>query len=177
VTEITPEIEQTAGKGGKAGSGGMTTKLQAAKVVMQAGIPLVIASSREERILLRILEGERIGTLFLPEKKVMNGRRQWIGFAATPKGRILVDEGAKRALIENGVSLLASGITGVEKTFKSGETVSIVDAEGLEFARGIANYGSSEIELIKGAQSREIEQILGRKGYTEVVYRGNMVLV
>jgi glutamate 5-kinase len=88
-----------------------------------------------------------------------------------------VDEGAKRALIENGVSLLASGITGVEKTFKSGDTVSIVDAEGLEFARGIANYGSSEIELIKGAQSREIELILGRKGYTEVVYRGNMVLV
>jgi glutamate 5-kinase len=177
VTEITPEIEQTAGKGGKAGVGGMSTKLQAAKVVMQAGIPLVIASSREERILLRILEGERIGTLFLPEKKAMNGRRHWIGFAATPKGKIMVDDGAKRALIENGVSLLASGITGVEKTFKSGETVSIVDTEGVEFARGIANYASSEIELIKGAQSREIELILGRKGYTEVVYRGNMVLV
>ena len=177
VTEITPEIEQTAGKGGKAGIGGMTTKLQAAKVVMQAGIPLVIANGREERVLLRILEGERIGTLFLSETKVMNGRRHWIGFAATPKGKIMVDEGAKRALIENGVSLLASGITGVEKTFKSGETVSIVDAEGVEFARGISNYSSSEIALIKGAQSREIEQILGRKGYTEVVYRGNMVLV
>jgi glutamate 5-kinase len=177
VTEITPEIEQTAGKGRKAGVGGMTTKLQAAKVVMQAGIPLVIANSREERILLRILEGERIGTLFLPEKKAMNGRRHWIGFAATPKGKIMVDDGAKRALIENGVSLLASGITGVEKTFKSGETVSIVDAEGVEFARGISNYASSEIELIKGAQSREIKQILGRKGYTEVVYRGNMVLL
>jgi len=177
VTEITPEIEQTAGKGRKAGIGGMTTKLQAAKVVMQAGIPLVIANGREERVLLRILEGERIGTLFLSETKVMNGRRHWIGFAATPKGKIMVDEGAKRALIENGVSLLASGITGVEKTFKSGETVSIVDAEGVEFARGISNYASSEIALIKGAQSREIEQILGRKGYTEVVYRGNMVLV
>ncbi len=177
VTEITPEIEQTAGKGRKAGIGGMTTKLQAAKVVMQAGIPLVIANGREERVLLRILEGERIGTLFLSETKVMNGRRHWIGFAATPKGKIMVDEGAKRALIENGVSLLASGITGVEKTFKSGETVSIVDAEGVEFARGISNYSSSEIALIKGAQSREIEQILGRKGYTEVVYRGNMVLV
>jgi glutamate 5-kinase len=177
VTEITPEIEQTAGKGRKAGVGGMTTKLQAAKIVMQAGIPLVMASSREERILRRILEGERIGTLFLPEKKAMNGRRHWIGFAATPKGKIMVDDGAKRALIENGVSLLASGITGVEKTFKSGETVSIVDAEGVEFARGISNYASSEIELIKGAQSREIKQILGRKGYTEVVYRGNMVLL
>lgn len=179
VTQITPEIEQTAGKGGKAGVGGMTTKLQAAKVVMQAGIPMVIASGREERILLRILEGERIGTLFLPEKKAMNGRRHWIGFAATPKGKIIVDEGAKRALIENGVSLLASGITGVERSFKSGDTVSIADVGGVEFARGITNYSSSEIELIKGAQSQEIKRILGSKGKecTEVVYRGNMVLV
>lgn len=179
VTQITPEIEQTAGKGGKAGVGGMATKLQAAKVVMQAGIPMVIANGREERILLRIFEGERIGTLFLPEKKAMNGRRHWIGFAATPKGKIIVDEGAKRALIENGVSLLASGITGVERSFKSGDTVSIADMEGVEFARGITNYSSSEIELIKGAQSQAIKRILGSKGKecSEVVYRGDMVLV
>jgi len=88
-----------------------------------------------------------------------------------------VDEGAKNALITNGRSLLASGVVGVEDEFIAGDPVSIVDAEGVEFAKGITNYSSEEIKKIKGAQSKEIEQILGRKEYEEVVYRGNLVLM
>jgi glutamate 5-kinase len=88
-----------------------------------------------------------------------------------------VDAGAKTALLKNGSSLLPSGIIDVENEFLSGDTVSIVDAEGIEFAKGITNYSAAEIKRIKGVHSREIEQILDRKGYTEVVYRGNLVLI
>jgi len=177
VDEITPEIERSAGKGGKAGVGGMTTKLQAAKVVMQAGIPLIIANSGAENILMRIIEGEPLGTLFMPKKRKLYSREHWILFASAPKGRIKVDEGAKTALIRNGSSLLPSGIIGVEKEFKSGDAVSIVDANGVEFAKGISNYSSSDIEKIRGMHSHEIEHVLGRKEYNEVVYRGNLVLL
>jgi glutamate 5-kinase len=177
VEELTPDIEQSAGKGGKAGIGGMVTKLQAAKVVMQAGIPLVIANGGEENIIMRIIEGEPLGTLFMPKKKKMYSREHWILFASAPKGRIKVDEGAKTALIKNGSSLLPSGIIGVEDEFKSGDTVSIVDANSVEFAKGISNYSSSDIEKIKGMHTKEIEHVLGRKEYDEVVYRGNLVLL
>jgi glutamate 5-kinase len=177
VDEITPEIERIGETGGRTGVGGMKTKIQAAKVVMKAGIPMIIANGGEENILMRIIKGEPVGTLFMPRKRKMNDREHWILFAASPKGRIKVDEGAKAALVKNGGSLLPSGIIGVEHEFRSGDTVSIVDAEGVEFAKGISNYSSSDIEKIRGLQSREIEHILGRKDYNEVVYRGNLVLI
>ncbi len=180
VEEITPEIERIASARGRTGIGGMKTKIQAAKVTMKAGIPMVIADGNEENILARIIAGERIGTIFLPMaggKGKMNDRKHWLQFASSVKGKIKVDEGAKSALIKNGGSLLASGILGVEDEFLTGDPVSIVDAEGEEFAKGITNYSSEEIKKIKGAQSNEIEQILGRKEYGEVIYRGNLVLV
>jgi glutamate 5-kinase len=124
-----------------------------------------------------VIESEPLGTLFMPKTEKLNGRAHWIRFASSPKGSINVDEGAKSAILKHGGSLLASGIIGVEKEFRSGDTVSIVDLEGVEFAKGITNYSSSEIEKIKGAQSREIERILGRKDHAEVVYRGNLVLL
>jgi glutamate 5-kinase len=177
VTEISPELEQSADKGGKTGVGGMKTKLEAARVVMKAGIPMVIVNGREENILVRVIEGEPVGTLFMPAQKDLNGRRHWIRFSSSVKGMIAVDDGAKRALIENGSSLLASGIIRVEKEFKSGDPVSIVDATGVAFAKGITNYSSREIGQIKGAKSHEIERILGSKEGTEVIYRGNMVFL
>jgi len=180
VEELTPEIERIASAGGKTGVGGMKTKIQAAKVTMKAGIPMVIANGNEENILSRIIAGERIGTIFLPDaeaKEKMKDRKHWLRFASSVKGKIKVDEGAKNALIKNRSSLLASGVIGVEDDFMSGDPVSIVDAEGVEFAKGITNYSSEEIKKIKGAQSKDFEQILGRKEYGEVVYRGNLVLV
>ncbi len=175
VEEITPEIERMAERG-KKGVGGMKTKIQAARITMEAGIPLVIANSAEDQVLSRIIEGEPLGTLFIPKKRRYS-REHWILFAAQPKGRIKVDDGARTALIESGSSLLPSGIIGVENEFKSGDMVSIVDANGVEFARGISNYSSNEIDRIKGLQSQQIERVLGRKNYDEVVYRGNLVLL
>ncbi len=180
VEEITPEIERIASAGGKTGVGGIKTKIQAAEVTMKAGIPMVIANGNEENILSRIIAGERIGTIFLPDaetKEKMKDRKHWLRFASSVKGKIKVDEGAKNALIKNRSSLLASGVIGVEDDFMSGDPVSVVDAEGVEFAKGITNYSSEEIKKIKGAQSKDFEQILGRKEYGEVVYRGNLVLV
>lgn len=177
VEEITPEMERTAESGGKTGVGGMKTKIQAAKITMNAGIPMVIANGGAENILVRIIEDVPVGTLFKPKKDKMNDKAHWILFASAPKGRIKVDEGAKTALLKNGSSLLPSGIIDVEDEFMCGDPVSIVNSEGIEFAKGITNYSAAEIAKIQGVHSREIEQILGRKGYTEVVYRGNLVLV
>ncbi|MBA5942086.1 MAG: glutamate 5-kinase [Methanophagales archaeon] len=182
VDEITPEIEHIAERTGSAGAGagvgGMKTKIQAAKVTMKAGIPLIIANSSEERIIARIIDGERLGTLFKPKiMRKMRSKGQWILFASSPKGRIEVDEGAKTALIKNSGSLLPPGIVSVVDEFRSGDTVSIVDTCGVEFARGLSNYSSSDIEKLKGRQSREIEEILHRKDHSEIVYRGNLVLL
>ena len=181
VRDITPEIERIADTGEKTKTssvGGMRTKIQAAKLAMNAGIPVVIANGAEEDILLRIVEGEPVGTRFLPRKSDrMNDREHWIRFVSPPRGRIKVDEGAKAALVAKGSSLLPSGIIGVEGVFMPGDTVSIIDSHNIEFARGITNYSSVEIEKIKGLHTSDIERVLGHKEYDEVVYRGNLYLI
>ncbi len=181
VRDITPEIERIADTGEKTKTssvGGMKTKIQAAKLAMNAGIPVVIANGAEEDILLRIVEGEPVGTRFLPRKSDrMNDREHWIRFVSPPRGRIKVDEGAKAALVAKGSSLLPSGIIGVEGVFMPGDTVSIIDSRDIEFARGITNYSSVEIEKIKGLHTGDIERVLGHKEYDEVVYRGNLYLI
>jgi len=179
VRDITPEIERIADRGEKTSSvGGMKTKIEAAKLAMNAGIPVIIANGAKENILLRIVEGEPVGTRFLPRKSDrMNDREHWIRFISPPRGRIKVDEGAKAALVAKGGSLLPSGIIEVEGTFMPGDIVSITDSRGIEFARGITNYSSVEIEKIKGLQTGDIERVLGHKEYDEVVYRGNLYLI
>jgi len=179
VRDITPEIERIAHRGEKTSStGGMRTKIEAARLAMNAGIPVIIANGAKENVLLRIVEGEPIGTRFLPRKTDrMNDRERWIRFISPPRGRIKVDEGAKAALVAKGGSLLPSGIIGVEGTFMPGDTVSITDSRGIEFARGITNYSSVEIEKIKGLHTGDIEHVLGHKEYDEVVYRGNLYLI
>ncbi len=174
VRDITPEIERIAADGRSVG--GMKTKIEAAKLAVNAGIPVVIANGEKENILLRIIEGEHVGTRFIPKSR-MNDRARWILFISPPKGRIIVDEGAKEALVLRGGSLLPSGIISVEGAFMPGDTVSIADTHGIEFARGISSYSSTEIERIKGSHTGDIERILGRKGYDEVVYRGNLYLI
>ncbi len=174
VRDITPEIERIASNGRSVG--GMKTKIEAAKLAMNAGIPVVIANGAKENVMLRIIGGEHVGTRFIPKSR-MNDRARWILLVSPPKGRIIVDDGAKEALLLRGSSLLPSGITGVEGAFIHGDTVSIVDTHGIEFARGITNYSSTEIERIKGAHTDDIERILGTKRYDEVVYRGNLYLI
>ncbi|HHW28349.1 MAG TPA: glutamate 5-kinase [Syntrophomonadaceae bacterium] len=178
ITEITPEIETSAGGcGSDLATGGMETKIQAAKIVMQAGIPLVIASGMKKGTLAAILQGESIGTLFVPQEDRMQARKLWIAFGSPVQGRVVVDEGAAAALLKKGKSLLPSGVVSAEGTFSAGNVISIVDPAGREIARGISNYNSAALQLIKGHNSREIREILGYHDYDEIVHRDNLTLV
>lgn len=177
VTEMTSEIEAlSGGAGSKFGTGGMATKIQAARMAMQSGIVTVIANMEEKDVIRRVIDGETLGTVFWPCANKMQNKKRWIAFSSSICGKIFVDEGAARALVRYGKSLLPSGITGVEGSFDIGNTVTIVGADGKEIARGIVSYSSDEIKLIKGVQTRDIARILGHKDYDEVIHRNNLVL-
>jgi len=144
--------------------GGMASKIQAAKIVMRSGIPLVIASGRKKQALARILAGQEEGTLFVPQTTRLQSRKRWIAFFRHPKGALLVDAGAKRALHENGKSLLPPGIARCEGEFDAGEVVRICDLQGTEFARGVTGFSSAQIRT--GGLKR-----------VEVVHRDNLVIL
>ena len=178
VESITPELERHASDAkDPLSKGGMISKLLAAKIATRAGISVVLANGREKNVLARILGGEDLGTLFAARKTRLGFRRSWIAFHAPSVGRLVVDEGAKRALLHQGKSLLPSGIKGLEGTFGSGEVAAIVDEAGVEFARGLTNYTSGEIEKIRGLKSDRIESVLGYRIYDEVIHRDNMVVL
>jgi len=178
ITEITPEIEALAGGCGSAiSTGGMETKLAAAKVTMSAGIPLVIASGMRPRTIPLVLAGEAVGTLFVPREDRMQARKHWIAFSSPVTGRVYVDSGAARALIKQGKSLLPSGIVSVEGEFVAGNVISVANAQdGREIARGISNYSAAAVERIKGCNSRDVRSILGYKDYDEVIHRDNLTV-
>lgn len=144
--------------------GGMASKLQAAKIVIRSGIPLVIASGRKKTALNRITAGKDEGTLFVPESKKLTGRKRWIAFFHHPKGTVTVDDGAKNALREDGKSLLPPGVTLVEGEFGAGDIIRIVDPNGTEFARGISHFDSTALRS-------------GKLTRTEVVHRDNLVIL
>lgn len=164
------------GSGSKRGTGGMITKLEAARIAGTAGIATVIARARRERVLEDILAGESVGTMVLPRKSVLRGRRRWIAAGSHPQGAVIVNDGAARKIRTDNVSLLAVGITEVSKRFASGDLIEVYDANGNRLARGLTNYSSEEIDLIKGRRSDEIEQVLGYKYYEEVIHRDNLVV-
>ncbi|MBI4437220.1 MAG: glutamate 5-kinase [Candidatus Omnitrophica bacterium] len=178
VEGVSTDIEEMASEEkGKFSSGGMKTKLQAAKIATGAGIPVVIANGRKERTLLKVISAETVGTLFLPKTDRMGARKSWIAFTSKPRGKVVVDEGAKNALLHHGRSLLSSGIVAAKEEFGGGEVVSIVDQKGTEFARGLINYSSREIEKIRGQRSDRILALLGYKSYDEVIHRDNLVIL
>ncbi len=179
VKEITPEIEILAGKNpaGEKGTGGMLTKIQAAKIATRSGVTMLIASGKEENVVSRILQGESIGTKFLAQEEGLKARDRWIAFGMKAKGKIGIDQGAVDALVNRGKSLLPSGITSVEGKFDIGEMVGIFSPEQKEIARGLTYYSEAEIEKIKGKKSQEIEKILGRRDYDEVIHRDNLVIL
>ncbi|HHX77473.1 MAG TPA: glutamate 5-kinase [Firmicutes bacterium] len=177
VEEITPAIEGlAAASGGHLGTGGMATKINAAKIAINSGFSLVIANGRKPGIIADILAGKRVGTLFPPRSRTLHGRKKWIAFASTIQGRLIIDRGAEAAIRDDGKSLLPSGIIKAEGDFEKGDTVSIVDLDGQELARGIANYSSKEIETIKGLKTKDIERLLG-KCDSEAVHRDNLVVL
>ncbi|HVB56849.1 MAG TPA: glutamate 5-kinase [Candidatus Acidoferrales bacterium] len=175
VEEITPELKALAAGPSANGRGGMRTKLEAAEIAMNCGGTAVIANGREHDVMERIFAGERLGTAFLPSKR-MRGKRRWIAYAADVRGRVVVDAGAQRALTQGKASLLASGIVRVENHFASMDVVSIVGSDGREFARGIANCASAEAELLSGKKNSREE---GRNPAASrvLVTRDNIVLL
>ncbi|MFZ5633442.1 MAG: glutamate 5-kinase [Bacillota bacterium] len=176
VTEITEEMEKNCGGAGSSlGTGGMLTKLQAARIAMHSGLVMVLASAAERDVVRKIMAGERIGTVFWPLAKLEHKKR-WIAYSSSVQGKIFVDDGAARALLNNGKSLLPSGVTGVEGNFEMGNTVCVMDLQGREIARGIVNYAARDIEKIKGRHSHDIKKILGQQDYEEVIHRNNLVL-
>ena len=177
VPVITEDIRKAAGRAGtQGGTGGMITKLQAAEIVTGSGEMMVLAHGKEPGVVNRILSGENVGTLFLPQTP-KSSRKRWIAYSRPPKGRLLVDNGARNALVDRGKSLLASGVRGVEGKFEYGDTVSCLDEGRNEFGRGLVNYNTEDITQIIGKQSSEIEQILGARYYDEVIHRDNLVLM
>jgi len=177
VEQITPEIEAMAGGvGSEVGTGGMATKIEAAKRASLYGVSTVIVNGRQSQVLSRLFAGEELGTWFLPMAEHLNARKHWIAFTKKPRGRLLVDEGARRALTDKGKSLLPSGIVRIEGTFERGDAVRLCDAEGREFARGVINYSRAELQRIQGHNSQAIEELLGYQYGDEVVHRDNLVL-
>ena len=177
VPVITEDIRKAAGSAGtQGGIGGMVTKLQAAEIVTGSGEMMALADGKEPGVVNRILSGENIGTLFLPQTP-KSSRKRWIAYSRAPKGRLLVDNGARAALVDRGKSLLASGVRGVEGEFEYGDTVSCLDENRDEFGRGLVNYNTEDITKIIGKQTGEIEKILGTRYYEEVIHRDNLALI
>ncbi len=161
------------------GTGGMASKVQAAKIAGRFGVPTIVASGRRARPVVPLVDGAPEGTVFWPSLSRLQSRKHWIAYALKPAGRLVVDAGARRALVEGGKSLLPSGVAAVEGSFEAGEAVAILEAGGGEFARGLSAYSSHEIEQIRGHRSDEIRDQLGmRSSYgDEVVHRDDLVLL
>lgn len=177
ICEIKKDIEVCAGSiSGPLGRGGMTSKLQAAKKVVCAGIPMIIANGRQIDVLLDIFNEKECGTFFVPKDVKIGSKKRWIGYSASPEGKIFIDEGAALAIIEKGKSLLGCGVVDVNGKFYSGAPVEIVTISGDIIATGIVNYSRDEILKIKGLQTNQIKDALGDKPYDEVVHRDNLAV-
>jgi glutamate 5-kinase len=178
VEKITAQIEKLAKSSRtELSTGGMITKIQAAKRCVSAGIAMIIANGTNPNILEEIFSGTFRGTLFLPAENTLSLRKKWIGFVSATKGYIRIDDGAKLALMKKNKSLLPSGIIEVHGEFTSNETVSIVDNNNKVIARGMTGFSSMDLLKIMGKKTGEIEKILGKKSPDEVIHRNNLVLI
>ncbi|MFH1259099.1 MAG: glutamate 5-kinase [Elusimicrobiota bacterium] len=178
IEKITPEIEKMASKGtgSRFSTGGMHSKIQAAKIATVSGVTMVIANGQKPAVLKNIIEGKPVGTKFLAVKQPLESRKRWIAFGARKHGQILVDAGAARALVSQGKSLLPAGITGVEGNFAAGEMVVVCSPEK-EIARGLSFYSSEQLKKIIGRKTSEIKKILNTEYYDEVIHRDNLVIL
>jgi len=178
VPAITPDIEALAGDTHVQTSvGGMKTKLAAAKIACAAGVPVVMANGRRPHVISDVLDGKAPSTFFGVSRHALSHRKRWIAFGRKMSGTVHVDDGARRALLERGKSLLAAGVTLVEGKFGMGDAVRIVDSAGREIAVGLVNYPSEDLVRIKGCKSKDIPAVLGRKDFDEVIHRDNLVVI
>ncbi|MDP6365047.1 MAG: glutamate 5-kinase [Nitrospinota bacterium] len=169
-------VKAAGGSANPLAHGGMAAKINAIKVLNRVGISTLILRGRAPSILARAFEGEEVGTLFVPNGPSLKGKKGWIGTTATPKGWLRLDDGAVRALVERGKSLLPSGVVGAEGDFRFGDLVELRNSEGVALGRGLVNYSAVQVNLIAGKQTREIAGILGSKDYDEIIHRNNLAL-
>jgi glutamate 5-kinase len=178
VERIDLKLERAASRlPGVVGSGGMYSKIHAAKKAGMAGIPTIVANGLKSSILEQLFQGAQLGTLFLPQLQKMTSRQYWIAYNLNPRGEIVVDKGARQVLVHQGKSLLPAGIVEVHGRFGVGAPVRLMDTEGEVFGMGLSNYSSQDIACIKGLKTCKIEQSLGYKGYDEVIHRDNLVIL
>ncbi|HAG84780.1 MAG TPA: glutamate 5-kinase [Cyanobacteria bacterium UBA12227] len=168
---------QTGESGSQWGTGGMVTKIAAARIATSAGVRTVITEGRHPETIEKILQGELLGTQFEPQPRTDNARKRWIAHSLVPAGKIYLDKGAVAAISQGGKSLLAAGITAIEGDFRLSDAVQLCDTKGTEIARGLVNYSSHELQKIRGRKSEEIVGILGYSGAETVVHRDNLVLM
>jgi len=164
-------------RSGGLGRGGMASKLEAARLATAGGENVIIAGGRVPDVLPRIIAGQPVGTLFLAQGHTIAARKRWIGLTVQPRGRLVLDAGARRAVECENRSLLPIGVLAAEGDFAKGDIVSVQDADGNEFARGLTNYSAEMVRRIKGLRTEQIAQVLGKFPYDEVVHRDNMVVV
>jgi len=178
VEKIDLEIERlAAATTSRLGTGGMITKVAAAKLATSFGVTMVIADGREPDVILRLARGESVGTRFLPASSKRESRKRWMLSGLSTKGKLVVDSGAAKALKKQNRSLLAAGIRDLEGDFKRGAIVNIYDPEGSRLGCGITNYSSADLKVIKGAHSGKIITLLGYDYGSEVVHRNNLVVL
>jgi glutamate 5-kinase len=177
VTAITKITEQYASEiPGALGSGGMISKIRAARKVNSAGVPMVIAKGDKPNILIKLFSQRPLGTFFVPRKEKLASRKCWIAFSLKPHGVIKIDDGAANAILKNGKSLLPSGILAVEEDFQIGAPVEFKNQKNEILGVGLANYSAADIRQIMGLKSNQIKAVLGHKAYDEVIHRDNLVI-
>jgi glutamate 5-kinase len=178
VTHIDGSVMERAGDSRSAlGSGGMRSKLRAARLATVAGESVIMANGGRPDILDAIFRAEPVGTLFLPHSSTLPAWKRWLGYTARPRGRFVVDAGARRAVQEQGRSLLPIGVVQVQGAFGKGDVVALCDPDGVEFARGLTNYSAAAADRLRGLRTEQIREAVGAFPYEEVVHRDNLVVI
>jgi glutamate 5-kinase len=170
-------LEKAGGSKSALGSGGMRSKLRAARLATAAGESVILANGGVPNILDVVFQGEPVGTLFLPHASSLPSWKRWLGYTARPRGRVVVDAGARRAVEKQGRSLLPIGVVQVTGTFHKGDVIAVCDPDGVEFARGLTNYPSGAIDKVRGLKTDQIAEALGACPYEEVIHRDNLAVI
>ncbi len=176
IHSITDEVMARCGDAGSEhGTGGMITKVRAAEIILRFGEKMIIAHGGGDDVLLRIMRGEKVGTIFTGTARPLSSRKKWLA-ARSPKGTVVIDDGAVDAVVNRKKSLLASGIISVTGSFDMGDTVEILSMARKRIGKGIVKYNHEELQMIKGKSTREMEKILGIRFYDEVIHRDDMII-
>ena len=178
ISEVTDEhLASAGGPGSAVGSGGMATKLEAARALMRAGIPMVVCDGRRPGVIVEAAAGEPVGTLFAGDRAAVKGKKLWLAYAGHPHGSVTIDDGAKRALCLAGGSLLPAGVVGVDGSFVIGDPIAVVDQQGSDVARGLAGMSSADLKRVRGLKTSEISRVLPNWDGAEVIHRDHLVIL